>query len=305
MRKCPFRSVVVTFRLLRASFPACAQVRHAVAIGVDDEHPTVLEARRLVAAIAKLVASGALLQATGDGDGAVDHYERQARERRDRLNAEAEALRLKSLSQVGGFVGWLVCVVSAGGGGVGGHRRFQFTLDTAGRVLANDERTRGFLGVPVTIGKLQIVELIDTIDGVLRDFSQPPYYAEKLAHVSIAWTTDPQFIARAGETVVVAKSASSLFDGGHTRGHGGADTRRRNVLNNKRPAAAQQQASMDADSRGDEGSGSSSHDDDSSDSEDEGAASTSLGACAPLPLLDAMQVCCKIGKRVFVVDLLS
>jgi hypothetical protein len=76
------------------------EVRHAVAIGVDDEHPTILEARRLAAAIQKLVDSRALLQDTGNGSGAVDHYERQARERRDRVNAEEAERRSKSLSQV-------------------------------------------------------------------------------------------------------------------------------------------------------------------------------------------------------------
>ena len=76
------------------------ELRHAVAIGIDDEHPTILEGRRLVADIAKLVASGALVLDTGDGGGAADHYERQARERRRKLDAEAEALRQKSLSQV-------------------------------------------------------------------------------------------------------------------------------------------------------------------------------------------------------------
>ncbi len=66
---------------------------------------------------------------------------------------------------------------------------------TAGaRELANDSRTRFFAAVELasgSAGHAAVCRMIDAVDGVCARFGQPPFYAERRLHFSVAWSLAP------------------------------------------------------------------------------------------------------------------
>jgi len=64
--------------------------------------------------------------------------------------------------------------------------RFTMKLDKLA-VYTNDERTRTFVGLEATGGVRQLTKLAQATDGVLRDFSLPPFYYPPSFHVSLGW----------------------------------------------------------------------------------------------------------------------
>lgn len=64
--------------------------------------------------------------------------------------------------------------------------RFTVKLDKL-QVYCNDERTRTFVGLQATGGCQQLAKLSKVVDGVLRDFSLPPFYYPPSFHVSLGW----------------------------------------------------------------------------------------------------------------------
>ncbi|KAH9255114.1 hypothetical protein BASA81_006873 [Batrachochytrium salamandrivorans] len=46
-----------------------------------------------------------------------------------------------------------------------------------------------FVAMPVTSGKVQVSNLIDQVDVVLRGFGKPEYFTERVLHASVAKTT--------------------------------------------------------------------------------------------------------------------
>ena len=86
---------------------------------------------------------------------------------------------------------------------------FDFTLDTAATVLCNPTATRAFLSLPVTVGLARFQALIDCVDQPLRQYQQPSFHKDRLAHVSVASSTAPQLIARKGDVVLGGELGSA------------------------------------------------------------------------------------------------
>jgi len=53
--------------------------------------------------------------------------------------------------------------------------------------FTNDEHTRSFLTLSVSIGKSLICEMISSVDKVLKEFGLPIYYKDPKPHISIGW----------------------------------------------------------------------------------------------------------------------
>ncbi|XP_063801898.1 U6 snRNA phosphodiesterase 1 isoform X2 [Pseudophryne corroboree] len=55
------------------------------------------------------------------------------------------------------------------------------------RAYTNQEKTRTFLGLEVTIGKEQLLEVVSEVDKSLQEFNLETFYQNPSFHVSLAW----------------------------------------------------------------------------------------------------------------------
>ncbi|XP_018431389.1 PREDICTED: U6 snRNA phosphodiesterase [Nanorana parkeri] len=55
------------------------------------------------------------------------------------------------------------------------------------KVYTNQERTRTFLGLEVTVGRSQLRDVVTEVDRSLKDFSLETFYQNPSFHVSLAW----------------------------------------------------------------------------------------------------------------------
>ncbi|KAA0724526.1 U6 snRNA phosphodiesterase [Triplophysa tibetana] len=55
------------------------------------------------------------------------------------------------------------------------------------RVYCNAEKTRTFLGMEISIGKTQLLELIKIVDQTMNEFNLNTFYKDPSFHVSLAW----------------------------------------------------------------------------------------------------------------------
>lgn len=64
-------------------------------------------------------------------------------------------------------------------------KRFPICLGDV-KVYMNEEKTRTFIGIVVTAGKENLIQIVQRMDQVLSDFKLPPFYEEASFHLSIA-----------------------------------------------------------------------------------------------------------------------
>uniref|UniRef100_A0A8D0L4S6 U6 snRNA phosphodiesterase n=1 Tax=Sphenodon punctatus TaxID=8508 RepID=A0A8D0L4S6_SPHPU len=64
--------------------------------------------------------------------------------------------------------------------------RFFCTSDQV-KVYTNQPKTRTFIGLEVTSGHSQLLELVSEIDKVMKEFDLPKFYKEPSFHISLAW----------------------------------------------------------------------------------------------------------------------
>ncbi|KAF4094988.1 U6 snRNA phosphodiesterase 1 isoform X2 [Onychostoma macrolepis] len=55
------------------------------------------------------------------------------------------------------------------------------------RVYSNAEKTRTFLGMEISTGKTQLLELIKTVDETMKEFNLSTFYKDPSFHISLAW----------------------------------------------------------------------------------------------------------------------
>ncbi|KAM6937141.1 U6 snRNA phosphodiesterase 1 [Xenentodon cancila] len=65
-------------------------------------------------------------------------------------------------------------------------KRFECSAGTL-RVYCNAERTRTFLGMEVTTGHAQLLNLVRVVDKTMTDFQLDTFYKDPSFHVSLAW----------------------------------------------------------------------------------------------------------------------
>ncbi|XP_033928478.1 U6 snRNA phosphodiesterase 1 isoform X2 [Melopsittacus undulatus] len=55
------------------------------------------------------------------------------------------------------------------------------------KVYTNQNKTRTFIGLEVTAGHFQLLELVSEVDRVLEEFALPTFYKDPSFHISLAW----------------------------------------------------------------------------------------------------------------------
>ncbi|XP_054026263.1 U6 snRNA phosphodiesterase 1 [Dryobates pubescens] len=55
------------------------------------------------------------------------------------------------------------------------------------KVYTNENKTRTFLGLEVSAGHFQLLELVSEVDRVLEEFDLPTFYKDPSFHISLAW----------------------------------------------------------------------------------------------------------------------
>ncbi|KAM8799440.1 U6 snRNA phosphodiesterase 1 [Eudromia elegans] len=65
-------------------------------------------------------------------------------------------------------------------------RRF-FCLADRVKVYTNQNKTRTFIGLEVSTGHFQLLELVSEVDRVMEEFDLPTFYKEPSFHISLAW----------------------------------------------------------------------------------------------------------------------
>ncbi|XP_010125464.1 PREDICTED: U6 snRNA phosphodiesterase, partial [Chlamydotis macqueenii] len=55
------------------------------------------------------------------------------------------------------------------------------------KVYTNENKTRTFIGLEVSAGHFQLLELVSEVDRVLEEFDLPTFYKDPSFHISLAW----------------------------------------------------------------------------------------------------------------------
>ncbi|NXY51556.1 USB1 phosphodiesterase, partial [Ceuthmochares aereus] len=55
------------------------------------------------------------------------------------------------------------------------------------KVYTNQNKTRTFIGLEVSAGHFQLLELVSEVDRVLEEFDLPTFYKDPSFHISLAW----------------------------------------------------------------------------------------------------------------------
>ncbi|XP_058901421.1 U6 snRNA phosphodiesterase 1 isoform X2 [Kogia breviceps] len=81
---------------------------------------------------------------------------------------------------------WILPFVQALKGRVASFQRFCFTADRV-KIYTNQEKTRTFVGLEVTSGHTQFLDLVSEVDRVMEEFDLTTFYQDPSFHISLAW----------------------------------------------------------------------------------------------------------------------
>ncbi|XP_045674897.1 U6 snRNA phosphodiesterase [Phyllostomus hastatus] len=81
---------------------------------------------------------------------------------------------------------WILPFVQALKDRVASRQRFCFTANRV-KIYTNQEKTRTFVGLEVTYGHAQFLDLVSEVDRVMEEFDLTTFYQDPSFHVSLAW----------------------------------------------------------------------------------------------------------------------
>lgn len=81
---------------------------------------------------------------------------------------------------------WILPFVQALKERLASSQRFLFTADRV-KIYTNQEKTRTFVGLEVTSGHAQFLDLVSEVDQVMEEFELPTFYQDPSFHISLAW----------------------------------------------------------------------------------------------------------------------
>nr|XP_036296533.1 U6 snRNA phosphodiesterase [Pipistrellus kuhlii]KAF6319001.1 U6 snRNA biogenesis phosphodiesterase 1 [Pipistrellus kuhlii] len=81
---------------------------------------------------------------------------------------------------------WILPFVQALKERVAARPRFCFRADRV-KIYTNEEKTRTFVGLEVTSGHTQFLDLVSEVDRVMEEFDLTTFYKDPSFHVSLAW----------------------------------------------------------------------------------------------------------------------
>ncbi|XP_014401003.1 PREDICTED: U6 snRNA phosphodiesterase, partial [Myotis brandtii] len=81
---------------------------------------------------------------------------------------------------------WILPFVQALKERLASRQRFCFTADRV-KIYTNEEKTRTFVGLEVTSGHAQFLDLVSEVDRVMEEFDLTTFYKDPSFHISLAW----------------------------------------------------------------------------------------------------------------------
>ncbi|XP_059238265.1 U6 snRNA phosphodiesterase 1 isoform X2 [Mustela nigripes] len=81
---------------------------------------------------------------------------------------------------------WIIPFVQALKDRLASFQRFFFTANRV-KIYTNQEKTRTFVGLEVTSGHPQFLDLVSEVDRVMEEFDLTTFYQDPSFHVSLAW----------------------------------------------------------------------------------------------------------------------
>ncbi|XP_061029483.1 U6 snRNA phosphodiesterase 1 isoform X1 [Eubalaena glacialis] len=81
---------------------------------------------------------------------------------------------------------WILPFVQALKDRVASFQRFCFTANRV-KIYTNQEKTRTFVGLEVTSGHTQFLDLVSEVDRVMEEFDLTTFYQDPSFHISLAW----------------------------------------------------------------------------------------------------------------------
>uniref|UniRef100_A0A8C6QSZ7 U6 snRNA phosphodiesterase n=1 Tax=Nannospalax galili TaxID=1026970 RepID=A0A8C6QSZ7_NANGA len=81
---------------------------------------------------------------------------------------------------------WILPFVQALKDRMASFQRFFFTANRV-KIYTNQEKTRTFIGLEVTSGHAQFLDLVSEVDRVMEEFDLTTFYQDPSFHVSLAW----------------------------------------------------------------------------------------------------------------------
>ncbi|XP_039209574.1 U6 snRNA phosphodiesterase isoform X6 [Crotalus tigris] len=78
--------------------------------------------------------------------------------------------------------------------------RFTFRADQV-KVYTNETKTRTFIGLEVSSGHSQMLELVSEVDEVMEEFNLMPFYKDPSFHMSLAWCVGNMSEALRGQCI--------------------------------------------------------------------------------------------------------
>ncbi|XP_008573378.1 PREDICTED: U6 snRNA phosphodiesterase [Galeopterus variegatus] len=81
---------------------------------------------------------------------------------------------------------WILPFVQALKDRVASFQRFFFTANRV-KIYTNQEKTRTFVGLEVTSGHAQLLDLVSEVDRVMEEFDLTTFYQDPSFHISLAW----------------------------------------------------------------------------------------------------------------------
>ncbi|XP_008255571.3 U6 snRNA phosphodiesterase 1 isoform X2 [Oryctolagus cuniculus] len=81
---------------------------------------------------------------------------------------------------------WILPFVQALKDRLAAFQRFFFTANRV-KIYTNQEKTRTFVGLEVTSGHAQLLDLVSEVDRVMEEFDLTTFYQDPSFHISLAW----------------------------------------------------------------------------------------------------------------------
>uniref|UniRef100_A0A8C6VN33 U6 snRNA phosphodiesterase n=1 Tax=Naja naja TaxID=35670 RepID=A0A8C6VN33_NAJNA len=95
---------------------------------------------------------------------------------------------------------WINSFVQSLKGRLASCHRFVFRADRV-KVYTNETKTRTFVGLEVSSGHSQVLELVTEVDEVMEEFNLMPFYKDPSFHMSLAWCVGNMSEALGGQCI--------------------------------------------------------------------------------------------------------
>ncbi|XP_072683023.1 U6 snRNA phosphodiesterase 1 isoform X1 [Canis lupus baileyi] len=106
---------------------------------------------------------------------------------------------------------WILPFVQALKDRMASFQRFFFTANRV-KIYTNQEKTRTFIGLEVTSGHNQFLDLVSEVDRVMEEFDLTTFYQAPSFHISLAWCVDDAHLQLEGQCLQELQNIVDEFE---------------------------------------------------------------------------------------------